>query len=506
MRGWRGAALGIAAALLIVACGGGSSAGGPPHGNVLQVAAPGDPDSLDPMAGISGFDVTYLYQIYDTLIHLDPRTDQLEPGLATSWSWSPDKRTLQLKLRHGVKFQDGTSLDAEAVKESLDHARSFQNWPDLQPVTSVTVVDADTVALHVDRPYAPLPALLTWRGGMVVSPTALKKYGKDFGKHPVGAGPFSFQSWAPGDSIKLTRFAGFWQADQTRLKGIDFHIITSPIAELSALRAGQLDVGGLADLSNLASAQNAPNLNLSIRNSTALSIVTLNNKGAPFNNPLVRRAANMSIDRHQLAVAANTKQLVDKGIGGPAWQYVPPGYWPYSKDLKDYPYDPAQARRLLAEAGYPNGVTVQLCNIAGNPHTIPEIEQQEMAKAGFNVVIQDEPVNSCVSKMQQGTIPMVQIGWAGLADPYQTYATMFGPLGNLGPNPQVDALLDKAAASYTRAEQKAVYDQLNKVLFDLAPSMPLYYNVVVGITSKRVTGVVATDIVFVTYFKTAHFV
>jgi ABC-type transport system substrate-binding protein len=83
---------------------------------------------------------------------------------------------------------------------------------------------------------------------------------------------------------------------------------------------------------------------------------------------------------------------------------------------------------------------------------------------------------------------------------------MFGPLGNLGPNPQVDALLDKAAASYTRAEQKAVYDQLNKVLFDLAPSMPLYYNVVVGITSKRVAGVVATDIVFVTYFKTAHFV
>ena len=183
---------------------------------------------------------------------------------------------------------------------------------------------------------------------------------------------------------------------------------------------------------------------------------------------------------------------------------MPPGYWPYSKDLKCWSYDPAQAKQLLAQAGYPNGVTVQLCTIQGAPTTIPVIEKQQMAKAGFNVEISQEPVNSCLAKMFNATGNMVQIGWTALADPYQTYATMFGPTTSFGPYPGVPELLAKAAASYTQDQQQAIYHQLNKTLFDLAPSMPLYYNVTAAITNKRVSGVENTAIVFVTYYKHAR--
>ncbi|MBO0682814.1 MAG: hypothetical protein J2P45_06630 [Candidatus Dormibacteraeota bacterium] len=508
MSAWRRACLGVVAAVAVAACGGGQTntvQGPAPHGNVLQIAGPGDPDSLDPMGGGSGFDVTYLYQIYEPLINLDPNTNKLLPGLATSWNWvGANKLTLRLKLRQGVTFQDGTPFNAEAAKASLDHARTFKTWPDLVPVTSVNVVDPYTIDINVGQPYSPLPALLTWRGGMMESPTAIQKYGSDIGRHPVGAGPFAFQSWKAGDSIVLTKFKDYYQADQVHLSGLNFRIIPDQTAQINALRAGQLDVGGLADLSNLPTVQNARNLNVRVSSTTALSIVTTNNKAAPFNNVLVRRAAQMAIDRKALAIAANGKGQVNKGIGGPACQYVPPGYWPYSKDLKCWNYDPAQAKQLLAQAGYPNGVTVQLCTIQGAPTTIPVIEKQQMAKAGFNVQISVEPVNSCLSKMFNATGNMVQIGWTALADPYQTYATMFGPTTSFGPYPGVPELLAKAAASYTQDQQQAVYHQLNKTLFDLAPSMPLYYNVTAGITNKRVSGVENTKIVFVTYYKHAR--
>lgn len=505
---WRLACLGLVAALAIAACGGsgsGNSIQGPnPKGSSLIASAPGEPDSLDPMGGISGFAVTYLYQIYDTLIHLDPQSNQLKPELATSWEWTtPDKLTLRLHLRQNVKFQDGTPVNADAVKVSIEHAKTFTRWPDLIPVKGVTVVDQNTADVNLSQPYAQLPAILSWRGGMLVSPTALQKYGADFGRHPVGAGAFAFESWQPGAEIKLSKFKDYWDASQVKLAGVDFKIIANPTAQITALRAGQLDVGGLANLENLPSVQGASNLDVRTMNETALALITTANKSAPFNNPLVRRAANMSLDRHAIAVTANTKNLVDKGIGAPAWQYVLPSEWPYSKDLKNYPYDPAQAKKLLAQAGYPNGVTVQLCNIQGNPDTIPQIEKQQMAKAGFTVVIQDEPVNSCLAKMQNGGVPMVQIGWAGLADPYQTYATMFGPFSSFGPYPGVNEMLAKAASSYTQGEQQQIYRQLNKMLFDLAPSIPLYYNVNVGITNKRVQGVEFTKIEFVTFFKHA---
>src|ERR1700730_763482 len=213
MHQWRTLCGAVIAVLVAAACGNGSSSQGngpPPHGNVLYYATPGEPGSLDPGADISGFDAYYSNAIYETLINSDPKTLQpTRPGLATSWEFTgTDKLTFRLHLRHGVTFQDGTPFNAQAVKVSLDHYKSLGAWFDLVPVKSETVVDDNTIDLNLSQPYSPLPAILTFRAGQIISPTALQKYGKDYGRNPVGAGPFAFKSWTAGSELVLTKCNG----------------------------------------------------------------------------------------------------------------------------------------------------------------------------------------------------------------------------------------------------------------------------------------------------------
>jgi len=504
---WRKSYLALAAVLLAAACGNGSnnqSNGPPPHGNVLFYATPGEAGSLDPGASISGFDQYYTDAIYDTLIVSDPKTmEPTKPGLATSWEFTgADKLTFRLHLRHGVTFQDGTPFNADAVKVSLDHYKSLGNWFDLVPVKSETVVDDSTIDLNLTQQYSPLPAILSFRAGQIISPTALQKYGKDFGKNPVGAGPFAFKSWTAGSEVVLTKYNGYWNKAATKFSGIDYKIIVDPSAMLNAVTAGQVDFAELLNLPvrNLVALKGSSKVNSQVLSTLSLGIVTTVNTMPPFNNQLVRQAAQLAIDRKALGDALN-----GPGNGqGPAYQYVPPNYWAASKNLKDWGYHPDQAKQLLKQAGYPNGVTVQICTFSDSTTQAATIEKQQMAPAGFNLEISQEPVNSCVSKLQTGGIPMVQIGWFFLASPFQGYQTMFGAQGSGPRYAGVDALLTKIAATYTQSDQKPLYDQMNELLYQTAPSIPTYWLVNPIAWSKRVQNL-TFDINGIVRFNQASF-
>jgi peptide/nickel transport system substrate-binding protein len=478
MQQWRKSCLALVAVVVAAACGNGNNSqsnGPPPHGNVLYYATPGEPGSLDPGGSISGFDQYYTNPIYDTLIGSDPRTmEPTRPGLATSWSFTgTDKLTFRMNLRHGVQFQDGTPFNAQAVKTSLDHYKSLGNWFDLVPVKSETVVDDYTVDLNLAQQYSPLPAILSFRAGQIISPTALQKYGKDYGRNPVGTGPFAFKSWTAGSEVVLTKFKDYWNASATKLSGIDFKVIVDPTAMMNAMSAGQVDLAELVNLPvrNMAALRGNSKVVSKVLPTLSLGIVTTSNTMPPFNNPLVRQAANLAIDRQKLADG-----IVGKGNGqGPAWQYVPPNYWAATKSLRDFGYHPDQAKDLLKQAGFPNGVTIQICTFSDSTTQAATIEKEDMAPAGFNLQISQEPVNSCVSKLQSGGIPMVQIGWFFLASPFQGYQTMFGAQGSGPRYPGVDDLLNKVAAAYTQQDQKPIYDQMNELLFRTAPSVPTYW-------------------------------
>src|SRR5262249_48867984 len=276
----------------------------------------------------------------------DPKTmEPTKPGLATSWEFTgADKLTFRLHLRKGVNFQDGTPFNAQAVKVSIDHYKSLGNWFDMVPVKSETVVDDSTIDLNLTQQYSPLPAILSFRAGQIISPAALQKYGKDFGRNPVGAGPFAFKSWTAGSEIVLTKFSGYWNASATKLAGIDYKVIVDPAAMMNAVSASQVDFAELINLPvrNISALKGNAKRNSQVLNTPSRGMVTTVNTQPPFNNVLVRRAAELAIDRQKLGTAMNA------GFGqGPAYQYVPPGYWAATSSLKDWGYHPDQAKDLL---------------------------------------------------------------------------------------------------------------------------------------------------------------
>lgn len=463
--------------------------------NIAVIGMTSEPATLDPAAGFSGFDYPYLYSIYDRLIDFDPKTLELRPGLAESWEFvGPDKKALQLKLRPGVKFQDGTPLDAEAVKTSLLHFKEIGRRDDLDIVTSVDVVDPLTVRINLSKEYSVLPGVLSDRAGMIVSPTALQKYGKEFSRNPVGAGPFSFGQWKSGTTIELKKFDDYWNKDAVKLSGVTYRIITNPTSLVSALVAGQLDQASGIDPKNLPVLKANPRLRIQPEPTLFYYALQLNLATPPTDNVLVRRALNMAIDREALV-----KAILGPGAEageGPALMMVPPSSWAYTPELANsVKYDPEKAKELLKQAGYPDGVTIKICGtpILGYGADIIDIEREQMKKAGITLEGTMLAGSACLQSWQQNTeYPIRQGGFTGRPDPYLTYFQNYGSSGGNNRGrvkfPGVDEDLEAILQTYDREGQNKIYDRLNQSHIDNAPAILLFYGSNIAAYSKDLAG------------------
>src|SRR5580698_1640397 len=210
----------------------------------LRVGMQDDPDALDPARGGTFAGRIVFASLCDKLIDLSPDM-KFVPQLATSWSWSPDGKALTLTLRDGVTFQDGEPFDADAVRVNIERYRTApesNRKGELRPVTAVEVVDPKTVRLVLSKPYAPLIAVLSDRAGMMGSPKAIERLGKDFATAPVCAGPFRFTERVAQDRIVLDRFPGYWNADAIHLDRIVFRPTADSTVRLVNLQTGQLDM------------------------------------------------------------------------------------------------------------------------------------------------------------------------------------------------------------------------------------------------------------------------
>jgi peptide/nickel transport system substrate-binding protein len=464
----------------------------------LIVGLGSEPTTLDPATGISGPEYTYLYSLYDRLVDFEPKTLTLRPGLAMEWAFKGDRnQDFEIRLRKDVKFHDGTTMDAQAVKESLEHVKEANRIRDLDPVTSIEATDSHTVVLHLDRPYSPLPSVLADRAGMIVSPTALKKFGKDFSRNPVGTGPFKLQSWKTGSSLVMTKFSDYWNTGEAKLGKIDYRIIANPTSLVTAAQSGQLTIALGLDPISVPMLQNNPKYRLEIEPSLGFHELELNAALPPLNDPRVRQALNMSVDRIALSNAIFGK------IGeGPALMPVPSNYWPYTASLADfYKYDPEKAKALLAQAGHPAGIDLDVCasttsNIAGSPATgvqLVDILREQMRPAGIRLRAVIVPGSACLETLYVKKSTSAGImGWSGRPSPYLTYQQNFGSTGpyNIGrvSYPNVDLILEKIVSTYSQEEQKPLFDDLNKAVLEAAPKVPLYFWTIINAYDKRLAG------------------
>lgn len=322
--------------------------------DTLRVGIQLEPPHLDPTQGASAAIIEVTFNtVYEGLVRVG--TDgTLHPLLASGWTVSADGRHYEFTLRHGVRFHDGEPFDARAVIFSLTRAAApgstnihAEAWRD---ITAMRALAPDRVAIDLATPDGGFPQRLALADAAMVPPGAAAT----LATHPVGTGPFRFGAWQRGDALRLDADPAYW-GGPAHLAHLQFRFIADPNAAYAAMRSGALDLfPNFPAPETLATLATDPRLKLAISPSEGEVILAMNQRKGPLANLLVRRAIAHAIDRRALIDGAMA------GYGTPIGSHFPPQSPDYVDLTGQYPHDPARARALLAQAGYPHGFTLTL--------------------------------------------------------------------------------------------------------------------------------------------------
>jgi ABC-type transport system substrate-binding protein len=404
------------------------------------------PTSWDPVTSTAGWDVHALGLVYASITTLDAAGD-VEPGLAQSWTYAANGKSVTFTLRSGLKFTDGTPLNAEAVKENIERGITQANSniaSELDVISSVTVNSATSFTLDLDQVDYQIPDLLSGKDGMMVSPTAFTKDATGIATQPVGAGPFELTSYVPDSHANLVRNSSYWDASQIHLENFTIQDITQPEQILSALESGQVNVAYIAG--NQVAAAKAAGFKIDVIPSEVVNELDIQTTTKPFNNPLVVEAINDAINRQAIV------QVQAAGYGAAAYQPFPKGFVGYSGSLANlYPYNPALAKKLLAQAGYPNGIKITLTSVSADD-SLAEQLQGQLAEAGITATISDIPTDTETQYLYlDKSIPLAIDGTAGRTSPVEMLDVLYSQQGLMNvdgktstTSPAVTAALGKA--------------------------------------------------------------
>ncbi|WP_431902124.1 ABC transporter substrate-binding protein [Nonomuraea sp. bgisy101] len=457
--------------LLGTACSGGGSTSAPAGEKVLTLSAPADVSSWDPAMGAGATSVVYLQAVYSSLTTLNPDLS-ITPGLASGWTYDTGKTTLTMKLRDNVVFSDGTKLDAPAVKANLDRGRATTGPTQsaLATVASVDVTNPTEVVLKLKKPDPGLLFNLSLVPGMIASPKA-------FGTlktNPVGSGPYLLDLSAStrGSSYTFTRNAKYNLPVTYGFDKLQVKALPDTNAMLTAATSGQVDTGGIP-MSGLNAAKAA---GLQYKEMTGLIlgmwIVDRAGKLAPPLAKLkVRQAINHGLD------AEGILRSVGGGSGRRTTQMFAAGSPAFVDELNArYPYDPAKAKKLLAEAGYPNGFTLTLPSENAYVPTLYPVVAQQLAQIGIKVVYKPVSTNQITQQYLAGTYPAFMYTYTATQNWID--ASLFLAAGGVF-NPfhvddqTISKLMEEISVA-DEAKQAELFKELNTYVVDQAWFAPLY--------------------------------
>jgi peptide/nickel transport system substrate-binding protein len=456
----------------------------------LRIGMRDDPDLLDPTLSRTYVGTLVMTAICDKLFDFDAN-QRIVPVLATGYEWT-DSTNLLIHIRPGVQFQDGEPLDAAAVKYTLERHMtmpgSFRR-NDIGAMDHVEVVDPLTVRVVLKQPFSPFMAVLTDRAGMMVAPKAAEAAGKDFGLHPVCAGPFRFVERVAQDRIVLERFPEYWDAKRIHYDRVTYQVIPDSTIRLTNLQAGALDIAEVAPL-DVQTAAAAPNLTVVSVPSLGYGALTVNLAGSSplARDPRVRHAFELSLDRAALS------QVVFAGMYEPDAQATSATSPYYAPNVPMPPHDVAAAKSLLQQAGLTAPVHVNLL-VYNTPQGVQagEVIQAMAAEAGFDVKLVSAEFGTVINATMGGDFELTLGGWSGLLDPdSNSYPFLHsGQALNIAKyaNPHADELLEAARGESDLGKRRAIYEQLWQ---QEQADLPLIYlwttRNILGVSTK-VTGV-----------------
>ncbi len=475
-----------AAAITLAALSGTAAAQTPP--GLLVVAQIAEPKSLDPQAVTAVNDFRILMNLYDGLVGYKSGTLEVEPALATEWTISDDGKTYTFTLRDGVAFHDGSPFNAEAVKFNFDRMLD-ENHPfhDTGPfplsfffsaVDSVEAPDEKTVVFHLKDPYAPFLSNLAYPTGLIVSPAAVKEFGKDFGRHPSGTGPFKFAEWESNSKVVVEANPDYWKGAPD-LKAVVFRPITDANTRVAEMLSGGIDVMVEVPPDNLATFSNDAAFKVYEQAGPHLWFLILNAKEGPMADKRVRQAVNYAIDKK--ALVENVLQGTAEVAAGP----TPPAFaWAYNEALQPYPHDPEKAKALLKEAGHENADLTFYVTEGGSgmldPVAMGAAIQADLAEVGLNAKIETYEWNTFLGKVNpglEGKADMAEMAWmTNDPDTLPYLALRTGAFPDEGgfnsgyySNPDVDKLLEEARRETDQAKRAVLYKKMQEIVRDDAP-------------------------------------
>jgi peptide/nickel transport system substrate-binding protein len=455
----------LAAAAIIAA----AVAAAPASAQTLRIGLREDPDILDPTLARTFVGRIVFASLCDKLFDIDKDLN-IVPQLATGYRWD-DPKTLTVTLREGVKFHDGETMDAEAVRYSLNRHATMQGSfrrGEINSMEKVEVVNPTTVRITLKEPFAPFLSQLTDRAGMVVSPKAAEAAGAQFGTRPVCAGPFRFVERVAQDRIVVERFADYWDKGRVHLDRIIYQPIPDDRIRLANLQAGSLELVQTIGTNDVPTVQRNNRLRLSMSDELGYQGITLNIGNGPRaqtplgQNARVREAFELALDR------VTINQVVYDGMFTPTMQAVPPSSPFHVKALTPPTRDVARARALLREAGVATPVRVTL-TVPNNPELrqVGEVIQAMTAEAGFEVTINAMEFASSLQAATRGDFEAYLLAWSGRTDPdgnLWTFVHSRGPQNDgKYSNPEVDRLLDAARVETDPAKRVALYEQMYRI-------------------------------------------
>ncbi len=379
----RGLGLTMLGAVLLLPMGLGGAQAAPRRDVVVGMVL--EPPGLDPTTGAAAAigEIVH-YNILEGLTKVD-ENGTVSPLLATSWTISPDRKTYTFKLRHGVTFSNGKPFDASDVKFTFtrDGAPGSlnKNHDRFQNMAAIATPDPDTIVITLKEPNPFLLFNLGEDTAVILEPASAAHDATD----PIGTGPFKLENWVKGSSVTLTRWPGYRDNGAIKLDKVTFRFISDPAAEVAAILSGDVDVfPTFNNLDALPEIKANPNFVVQVGTTQGKTIIALNNGRKPFNDIRVRRAVAYAIDR---------KAIIDgamDGYGVPIGSHFAPNQPGYVDLTGMYPYDPAKAKALLKEAGYPNGFDTTLkLPPPDYARRGGEIVAAELAKVGIRAKIEN---------------------------------------------------------------------------------------------------------------------
>jgi peptide/nickel transport system substrate-binding protein len=481
----------------------------------IVVGRPSDAISLDPARVTDNESAEVCEQIYESLLRYRSGTTRIEAGLAERWEMSADGRQWTFHLRRGVRFHDGTPLNAEAVVFSLDRQRNpqhplhrpdrtglaFSYWENMfRNIRTVEATGPMTVRITIDRHYAPFESNMAMFAVGIVSPRALTTWREEYYQHPVGTGPFRFAEWKEG-RIVLERNADYWGAPPT-IERLVFRAIPDGRQRLIELESGAIDVAYSIPPNELQFIDLHPDLELHRAPANSVAYLAMNATRPPFDDPRVRRAVNHAVNKDPIV------KLAYQGLATPAAGPLPPTQWGHHVAFT-YPYDQERARALLGDAAaegrfHPERIYTMLVPSTPRPYlpdpdTVARVIQSNLAAVGIQTRLVVQGMKLHIQSAQEGKHDLTLFGWVGDNGDPDNFLYMLLDQDNTTPgvarnvafyrDPVLHELLIKAQQSMSRQEREQLYKRAQERVADQAPWVPLAHSQVAVAARVDVGGI-----------------